>query len=116
MVADSFRSVFLKLDPTRRVNTFEIFGYDFMFDADFKPYLIEVNTNPCLELPCPLLARLIAQMLDTCFRIAIDPLFPPTDWNIAKKCNNGDLLTEIKMELMFDEVTEGKELQEMLSK
>lgn len=53
-------------------------------------------------------------MLDTCFRIAIDPLFPPTDWNVAKKSNNGDLLTEIKMELVFDEVIEGKELKEVL--
>lgn len=43
-----------KIDPKRRVNTFEIYGYDFMFDDEFKVYLIEVNTNPCLELACPL--------------------------------------------------------------
>lgn len=27
----------------------EIFGYDFMVDAELRPWLIEVNTNPCLE-------------------------------------------------------------------
>jgi len=27
----------------------EIFGYDFILDHDLNPWLIEVNTNPCLE-------------------------------------------------------------------
>ena len=27
----------------------EIFGYDFMVDSVMRPWLIEVNTNPCLE-------------------------------------------------------------------
>ena len=39
-----------------------------MFDDNFKPYLIEVNTNPCLDQPCPLLARLIPAMLDNALR------------------------------------------------
>jgi tubulin polyglutamylase TTLL1/tubulin monoglycylase TTLL3/8 len=50
-----------------------------MFDEEFKPYLIEVNTNPCLELSSPLLARLIPQMLENSFRIVADPLFPPPE-------------------------------------
>jgi D-alanine-D-alanine ligase-like ATP-grasp enzyme len=28
---------------------FELFGYDFIIDGDFGVWLIEVNTNPCLE-------------------------------------------------------------------
>lgn len=37
-------------------NQFEIFGYDFMLDENLKVYLIEVNTNPCLDTtPCALL-------------------------------------------------------------
>lgn len=28
---------------------FELFGYDFIIDADYDLWLIEVNTNPCLE-------------------------------------------------------------------
>lgn len=35
--------------PSRHHHSFEVFGFDFMLDADFKIYLIEVNTNPCLE-------------------------------------------------------------------
>lgn len=43
------------------INQFEIFGYDFMIDDDMSVYLIEVNTNPCLDTsPCSLLQRLIS--------------------------------------------------------
>lgn len=58
------------------LNQFEMFGYDFMIDEDCKVYLIEVNTNPCLDTsPCPLLQRLITQALDQTFKIAVDPFF-----------------------------------------
>jgi len=33
-----------------------MFGYDFMIDEDMNVFLIEVNTNPCLDItPSPLL-------------------------------------------------------------
>ena len=77
LVTDSFRSVGSKIDPHRVQNCFEIFGYDFMIDEDFKVYLIEANTNPCLEICSPLLARIIPELLDNSFRIAVDPLYQP---------------------------------------
>jgi hypothetical protein len=39
-----------------------------MLDEDFRLYLIEVNTNPCLEVCCPLLARIIPEVLDNSFK------------------------------------------------
>lgn len=48
-----------------------------MIDEDMKPWLIEVNTNPCLETCCPLLARLISHLIENTIRVAIDPMFPP---------------------------------------
>ena len=59
----------------------EVFGLDFMIDDEFKPYLIEVNTNPCLELSSPLLARLIPTMLENAFKLSLDSvLLPPENF------------------------------------
>lgn len=48
-----------------------------MIDENFKVYLIEANTNPSLEICSPLLARIIPELLDNSFRIAVDPLYQP---------------------------------------
>jgi D-alanine-D-alanine ligase-like ATP-grasp enzyme len=45
-----------------------VFGLDFMIDEDFKVWLIEVNTNPCLELSCGILERLIPSMVENALR------------------------------------------------
>ena len=77
ITTDCFLATYEKLNPSKILNTFEIFGLDFMLDDSFKVSLIEVNTNPCLELCCPLLERLIPAMLDNSLQIALDPLYPP---------------------------------------
>jgi tubulin--tyrosine ligase len=69
-----------------------------MIDHEFKVYLIEVNTNPCIETTCPILQKVITDMLDSGFRIAIDPLFPPP--NLNKRMNVSVPLTQ--WELIFD--------------
>ena len=53
-----------------------MFGYDFILDADFNVWLIEVNTNPCLEESSELLKVLLRRMLDDMYRLTIDKLFP----------------------------------------
>ena len=68
LAADTIKAVSRKMDPHRRNCSFEIFGYDFMIDEDLKPWLIEVNTNPCLELASPYLARLIPAMLENAIK------------------------------------------------
>jgi tubulin--tyrosine ligase len=75
LVTDTFRAVYNKVDPMRNQNGFEVFGYDFMILQDFKVVLIEVNTNPSLEICCPLLARIIPELLDNSFRIALDSIY-----------------------------------------
>ena len=45
LATDSFRAVGSKIDPHRVSNCFEIFGYDFMVDENFKVFLIEANNR-----------------------------------------------------------------------
>lgn len=77
IVKESMESVKYLIMNQKKSLTFEVYGYDFMIDSEFKVWLIEVNTNPCLELSCSYLAKLIPEMLENAFKIALDPIFPP---------------------------------------
>lgn len=72
-----------KLNPNGRRECFEIFGLDYIIDTDLNVWLIEVNTNPCLEESSTLLSRLIPRMLDDAFKLTIDKIFPkpPTSFD-----------------------------------
>ena len=41
---------------------------DFMIDQSLRPWLIEINTNPCLDMRCPLLSRLIPTLIENTFK------------------------------------------------
>lgn len=76
-----------------------------MLDQNLKPWLIEANSNPCLETSGPILSNLIPQLIDNVFRIAIDPLFPPpNDLKVGKTRMNArlDYFESNKFELLFD--------------
>lgn len=113
LTTDIFRAVHGKADPKRRLNTFEVFGLDFMIDDEFKLYLIEVNTNPCLELSSPLLARLIPNMLENALKLAVDPLFQPPEHYSQKKAFVGDPCPENRFELIFDDSVDGPVIEAM---
>ena len=77
-IYDTFEAFFNKYEKLNKdnlvTNQFELLGYDFMIDDDCNVYLIEVNTNPCLDTsPCSLLKRLIPTVLDQTFKICVDP-------------------------------------------
>jgi tubulin polyglutamylase TTLL1 len=71
------RATYFKIDPKCLHHNLEIFGLDFIVDRSFRPWLLEVNTNPCLELSSQLLRRLIPSMVENALRIGLDPIFPP---------------------------------------
>eukprot|EP01041_Mallomonas_annulata_P000481 gene481-901_t len=58
-------------------SSFELLGYDFMVDDQFRSTLIEINSNPCLEFACPLLTNIITDVIEHTFRVAVDAQFPP---------------------------------------
>ncbi|CAG9327183.1 unnamed protein product [Blepharisma stoltei] len=116
IVKDTIQAVYMKISKNNRAHTFEIYGYDFLLDSNLKPWLLEVNTNPCLELSSPILARIIPAMLENAFKIALDPLFPEPH-HISKKAQVGTLqdhLPENKFELIFHEKYDGAKLLERL--
>ena len=65
-------SVRLKINKNNRKFCFEIFGYDFLIDRDLTPWLIEINTNPCLEESNQLLSQYLPRMLDDAFKLTLD--------------------------------------------
>ena len=79
-MSDTIHACYNLIDPNKRQHSFEIFGFDFMLDENFKVYLIEANTNPCLETTCPILQKIITDVIDSGIRIALDPLFPPPNF------------------------------------
>ena len=84
--------------------TFELFGLDYMIDENFKPWLIEINTNPCFETVSTTQERIIPRMLDNAFKLSIDLMFPPPqNWSNSKKHFMPNKVGNNLFELIFDE-------------
>ncbi|EGR31979.1 tubulin-tyrosine ligase family protein, putative [Ichthyophthirius multifiliis] len=109
---DTLNAVYAKIDPFRKENTLEIYGLDFMVDQQFNVWLIEINTNPALDICSPLLSKIIPEMIENTFRIAIDPVFPPAGFtNFKNNFNIDNPLENNKYELFFDELTDGNNMK-----
>ena len=52
---------------------FEIFGYDFIIDADYEPWLIEVNASPSLSTTTESDRKLKMSVMESVFQIVIPP-------------------------------------------
>lgn len=72
---DVYLSVRKTLNPTKRKNSFELFGFDFLIDEDFRVWLIEVNTNPYLGVPNEYIKILLPNLFDDLLNIVLDPVF-----------------------------------------
>lgn len=53
IVYHTMNSVKRKINPEDRKYTFELYGYDFLIDDKFNVWLLEINTNPCLDESSP---------------------------------------------------------------
>ena len=75
LIKISFKSVSQKIYKTSDVLCFELFGYDFIIDNEFKPWILEINNNPGLGISSPVIKKIIPRMLDDAFRLTIDKVF-----------------------------------------
>ncbi len=48
IATQAVKSAYNKIDPQPKNFSFQLFGLDFMVDEYFNPWLIQINTNPCL--------------------------------------------------------------------
>jgi hypothetical protein len=87
-----------QLNPNKRKHCFELFGYDFLIDEDFRVWLIEVNTNPYFGIANEYIADLLPKMIDDMTRIVVDPYYPPK--------NLEDRGRENLFELLYSELPE----------
>ena len=72
----SMNAVGRKLLGVPKVLSFQIFGYDFIVDQKYNPWILEINDNPGLEISSELISHLIPRMIDDAIRLTVDKVFP----------------------------------------
>ena len=72
----SMNCVGRKLKGIPKVLSFQIFGYDFIVDKEYNPWILEINDNPGIEISSELISHLIPRMIDDALRLTIDKVFP----------------------------------------
>lgn len=74
-----------------------------MLDDKLNPFLIEANSNPCLEVDGNVLGRVIPRMVENVIRVAVDPVFPPPySEAIRNKYSPGTSFETNQMVLVYD--------------
>jgi len=71
---DTIISVKSELNKKQRRFCYELLGYDYLIDEDFRLWLLEVNNNPFLGYQNDDQYKLLNHMLSNMFEIVMDPL------------------------------------------
>ena len=97
LVKLSFQSVGDRLIKTPQVLSFELFGYDFIIDNEYNPWILEINNNPGLSISSPVIEKIIPRMMDDAFRLTIDKIF---NTQYSSECidENGNYKSKYKLE------------------
>lgn len=69
------------LNANKKNDFFELFGFDFLIDEDFRVWLIECNTNPYLGIPNDFIRKLLPMMVDDMLSIVLNEKFPAINQN-----------------------------------
>ncbi|KAI9253765.1 tubulin-tyrosine ligase family-domain-containing protein [Phascolomyces articulosus] len=66
-------------------NSFELFGVDFIMDADNKVYFLEANAFPDFKQTGSKLQHVVQELFDATVQTAIEPFFGDQTWNPHSK-------------------------------
>ena len=103
IIGITMKSVKEKINQKNRNYCFEIFGYDFMMDTEFNVYLLEINSNPGLEISSPWIKAIVPRMIDDALRLTLDDVFP-TKYQFDKNS-----ITELAYEEYSNDLVHNKE-------
>jgi hypothetical protein len=67
-----------------RKNSSEVYGYDFMLDADFNIWLLEVNASPDMSASTAVTERLTSRVMDDMIKVMVDA----REFNWGRKKND----------------------------
>lgn len=62
MVYKTLRAVQETQSIDNKFRCFEVYGFDIMFDADFEPWVLEVNLSPACSERVPFLTKMLDDM------------------------------------------------------
>jgi hypothetical protein len=60
----------------KRLNCMEIVFYDFLIDAQMKPWLLDISPIETLDINCTFLDEILTKLIENTFRITLDCFFP----------------------------------------
>lgn len=92
LIIDTFLCTKKKMNASNRSNCFELFGFDFLLDEDFRVWLIEVNYNPFLGTPNEYMKVLVPRMIEDMLKIVLDPVLKPQQVPDADRPNDFELI------------------------
>jgi hypothetical protein len=76
LMIDCFLAGLPNLNPNKREPVFELMGFDFLIDEDFRVWVIEVNTNPYFGVKNNHLPKYIDNLVDDTLKLTLDKTFP----------------------------------------
>ena len=79
-----------------RDRSHELYGYDFMVDADLNVWLIEVNSSPSMEFSTPITEKLVKQVMPQIVRIVLDNNHGNTAHEVGESIEDFELIYKQK--------------------
>ena len=98
----SMNAVGRNLKKLPKVLSFQIFGYDFIIDKEYNPWILEINDNPGLEISSELISHLIPRMVDDALRLTLDKIFP-TEYDKEVISQKGNYISKYHLDGFSDE-------------